>query len=400
MTSQISSIETLNTKTAATAASSKTLSSPKFNIDYVIKEFVREYYTIMIDAPEKLHCFYENQSSVLHCDEGDLKSSVVMGMDDIKSHIARQSYAGVSVSISHYDGQFSMNDGIMVFVLGYMTFKGEKKYRFAQTFLLSETSSGYFVINDIRRLLNGSDLRNNVDKFSVKPTFMKKEEEPIKTTIVTTITPTFKEEEAKPVKKTIPVVVIKKKEEASVTPAAVAINIAAVPKKKEENDIVQEVAPTIVGAPKITSWANMASNSASPAKVVVMKSEEKSASPSISTISTSDDSSKKSKGKKISDKVIRKKKENHLHSVYVSKVPSLYSQVNGNGRAEVISLFKKWGDLQNVEFVRNGVMFVEYVTRESCLAALNASDKGYYVLGEDKIPFKVDIRRTPEERKH
>lgn len=401
MTSQLSSIEpshAMKQSSTTHGTSSKSPVSPKFNIDYVIKEFVREYYTIMINDPEKLHCFYEKQSSVLHCDEGDLETAVAMGIDDIKSHISRQSYQGVSVNISHYDGQYSMNDGIMVFVLGYMTFKGEKKHRFAQTFLLSETASGYFVLNDIRRLLNGSSCPTK--PFSIKsgdnkPVFMKREEfTKLETTIVApVIKSTTAKEEEKPPKKTIPVV-IKKKEEASSAAAVVA------PKKKDE---VSAAAPAVVesiiaSSTKTTSWANMASNSGSSANVVVMKSEVVSPSPSPST--STDIAAKKMKEKKISDKTIKKRKENYLHSVYVSKVPSLYSQTsNESGRAEVVALFEKWGDLQNIEFVRNGVMFVEYVTREACLAALAASDKGYYVLGEEKIPFKVDIRRTPEERK-
>lgn len=400
MTSQLSTIEpshAMKQSSNTHDTSSKTPVSPKFNIDYVIKEFVREYYTIMINDPEKLHCFYEKQSSVLHCDEGDLETAVAMGIDDIKSHISRQSYQGVSVNISHYDGQYSMNDGIMIFVLGYMTLKGEKKHRFAQTFLLSETASGYFVLNDIRRLLNGSSScsakTSSIKSGDNKPVFMKREEfTKLGATIVAPVLkPTTVKEEEKPSKKTIPVV-IKKKEEAS-SAAAVA------PKKKDEVLAAPAVVESIIASStKTSSWANMASNSGSSANVIVMKSEGVSPSPSLST--STDIAAKKMKGKKSFDKTIKKRKENYLHSVYVSKVPSLYSQTsNESGRAEVVGLFEKWGDLQNIEFVRNGVMFVEYVTREACLAALAASDKGYYVLGEEKIPFKVDIRRTPEERK-
>jgi hypothetical protein len=38
---------------------------------YVSMEFVREYYKIMHDDPSRLHCFYNQVSTVSHGVEGD-----------------------------------------------------------------------------------------------------------------------------------------------------------------------------------------------------------------------------------------------------------------------------------------------------------------------------------------
>jgi outer membrane biosynthesis protein TonB len=115
--------------------------------------FGREYYTMLSCEPERLHCFYGKQSSLLHCQEEDTDAAVCVGLEEIHQRLVAMGYNGARVVIGNIDCQPSMNGGILIFVLGTMHWPSGMARKFAQTFLLAEQPNGYFVLNDILRLL-------------------------------------------------------------------------------------------------------------------------------------------------------------------------------------------------------------------------------------------------------
>lgn len=125
----------------------------KFNVSEIVLHFGREYYTMMSCEPERLHCFYSKQSSALHCNEEEMDATVCMGLEEIHERMVGMGYNGVRVVIANIDCQPSMNGAILIFVLGTMTWPTGVSRKFAQTFLLAEQPNGYFVLNDIMRIL-------------------------------------------------------------------------------------------------------------------------------------------------------------------------------------------------------------------------------------------------------
>lgn len=128
----------------------------KFDMNDIVMHFGREYYTNMCCHPERLYNFYGKHSSVLHCFEEDMDASVCVGLEEINERIMSMNYGGTRVVIGNIDCQPTMNGGIMIFVLGSMLWNNGKTNKFAQTFILAEQPNGYFVLNDVMRIINGT----------------------------------------------------------------------------------------------------------------------------------------------------------------------------------------------------------------------------------------------------
>lgn len=128
-------------------------SASKFDVNDIVMHFGREYYTMLSCEPERLHCFYSKQSSLLHCQEEETDATVCVGLDEIHQRLVSMGYNGARVVIANIDCQPSMNGGILIFVIGTMHWPLGMVRKFAQTFLLAEQPNGYFVLNDIMRIL-------------------------------------------------------------------------------------------------------------------------------------------------------------------------------------------------------------------------------------------------------
>jgi len=115
--------------------------------------FVHEYYNFLHDDPQKLHLFYNKNSSYLHGEEGDLNVKLVNGNQHIRKAIADLNLNNCMVMVSSVDSMSSANNGIIVQVLGEMSNQGTEARKFAQTFFLAEQPKGYYVLNDIFRFL-------------------------------------------------------------------------------------------------------------------------------------------------------------------------------------------------------------------------------------------------------
>jgi len=115
--------------------------------------FVHEYYNFLHDEPQKLHLFYNKDSSYLHGEEGDLNVKLVNGTKNIREAIADLNLNNCMVMVSSVDSMPSEKNGIIVQVLGEMSNEGAEARKFAQTFFLAEQPKGYYVLNDIFRFL-------------------------------------------------------------------------------------------------------------------------------------------------------------------------------------------------------------------------------------------------------
>lgn len=143
--------------------------STKFDVNDIVMHFGREYYTMLSCDPARLHCFYGKQSTLLHSQEEDTEACVCFGLEEIHNRIVTMGYNGTRVVIANIDCQPSMNGGILIFVLGTFHWPEGKSRKFAQTFLLAEQPNGYFVLNDIMRIIAIEENQVKFNQMANKP---------------------------------------------------------------------------------------------------------------------------------------------------------------------------------------------------------------------------------------
>ncbi|XP_066304230.1 ras GTPase-activating protein-binding protein 1-like [Branchiostoma lanceolatum] len=118
------------------------------------REFVRQYYTLLNQAPEHLHRFYSHNSSFLHasCDSGEHVEDPVIGQQDIHKKIMSLNFRDCHAKIRQVDSHPTLGNGVVVQVTGELSNNGEPMRRFMQTFVLAPQSpKKYYVHNDIFR---------------------------------------------------------------------------------------------------------------------------------------------------------------------------------------------------------------------------------------------------------
>lgn len=138
---------------ASTTANAATGSPHKYEISDVAISFGQEYYTMMSYDPESLHCFYKKHSTALHCSDAEKDAIVCIGLEQIHQSISSMGYKGARVIVSNIDCQQTLNGGILIFVLGEFHWPNGIVRKFAQTLVLAEQPGGYFILNDILRVL-------------------------------------------------------------------------------------------------------------------------------------------------------------------------------------------------------------------------------------------------------
>eukprot|EP00094_Tigriopus_californicus_P006742 TCALIF_06493-PA protein Name:"Similar to G3BP2 Ras GTPase-activating protein-binding protein 2 (Pongo abelii)" AED:0.24 eAED:0.24 QI:0/0.75/0.4/1/1/1/5/0/677 len=114
------------------------------------REFVRQYYTLLNQAPEHLHRFYSHNSSFVH---GGLEShEAVKGQHQIHQRIQELNFQDCHAKIRQVDAYSTLDDGVVVQVSGELSNNGQPMRRFMQTFVLAPQSrKKYYVHNDIFR---------------------------------------------------------------------------------------------------------------------------------------------------------------------------------------------------------------------------------------------------------
>jgi len=123
------------------------------------REFVRQYYTLLNQAPLHLHRFYSHNSSFVHGgldntgkDAQDAEAAAVYGQQEIHQKIMQLNFRDCHAKIRQVDSHETLANGVVVQVSGELSNNGEPMRRFMQTFVLAPQSpKKYYVHNDIFR---------------------------------------------------------------------------------------------------------------------------------------------------------------------------------------------------------------------------------------------------------
>lgn len=118
------------------------------------REFVRQYYTLLHEAPQFLHRFYSNQSSFIHggVEKTGEEQLPITGQADIHKKIMSLNFRDCHAKIRQVDSQATVGNAVVVQVTGELSNNGAPMRRFMQTFVLNPQSpKKYYVHNDIFR---------------------------------------------------------------------------------------------------------------------------------------------------------------------------------------------------------------------------------------------------------
>lgn len=119
------------------------------------REFVRQYYTVLHEAPDVLHRFYSSSSTFVHggVDKPDRPcEEPVVGQLEIDKKIKLLNFKDCHTKIRQVDSQLTIGSGVVVQVTGELSNNGEPMRRFMQTFVLApQTPKKFYVHNDIFR---------------------------------------------------------------------------------------------------------------------------------------------------------------------------------------------------------------------------------------------------------
>ena len=119
-------------------------------------EFINGYYHVLLNSPQFLHKFYRDCSLVTREGPNGLKvTGTTVTNPQIKFPFSFPEYSGWKVlEIKTVDSQESQSNGVLVLVGGSVTFKNnETVHTFSQIFFLAPQENGYFVLNDIFKLV-------------------------------------------------------------------------------------------------------------------------------------------------------------------------------------------------------------------------------------------------------
>lgn len=401
----------------------------KFNVNDIVMHFGREYYTMLSCDPERLHCFYGKQSSLLHCQEEDVEAPVCIGLDEIHQRIISMGYSGARVVISNIDCQPSMNGCILIFVIGTMHWSSGTVRKFVQTFLLAEQPNGYFILNDIMRLpsfFDSSKTEPPAPKSHVPPTAAPRQSERPKTTTVQPVEPTASVAEPSPSSqaKTAPLSPPQKPAETTeaekkISPPKNGSNkgaAAATDKPASAGDRVQQATPVkakeAVPAGPPSSWAKLAAvqqnrwqsgivaESKGPVASIPVETAKQQESDNGSRVnyrSVGEHREPKDNRKERPERAERmdkteerpkyEKRETYNYdlakSIYVSGIAG---RIDAN---ELRKVFEPFGKIKSFEGVfSKGIAFIEFETVEAQAAAIQS--KPIY----NDAPFSVDARRA------
>lgn len=118
------------------------------------REFVRQYYTLLHEAPSYLHRFYSHNSSFVHggVEKPGEEHPPVMGQANIHKKILSLNFNDCHAKIRQVDSQATVGSAVVVQVTGELSNNGQPMRRFMQTFVLApQMPKKYYVHNDIFR---------------------------------------------------------------------------------------------------------------------------------------------------------------------------------------------------------------------------------------------------------
>jgi len=112
------------------------------------REFVRQYYTLLAEAPRYVHRFYSNESIFVHGND----TEEIVGQTAIQNKIRDLSFGECRTRIRALDAHETLGKGVVVQVVGEISVNGAPMRRFVQTFVLApQSEKKYYVHNDIFR---------------------------------------------------------------------------------------------------------------------------------------------------------------------------------------------------------------------------------------------------------
>lgn len=121
---------------------------------HVGREFVRQYYTLLNEAPLHLHRFYSHNSCFVHggVEKPGEEQPPVVGQQEIHKKILSLNFRDCHAKIRQVDSQATVGQGVVIQVTGELSNNGEPMRRFMQTFVLAPQSpKKYYVANDVFR---------------------------------------------------------------------------------------------------------------------------------------------------------------------------------------------------------------------------------------------------------
>ncbi|KAJ4946520.1 hypothetical protein JOQ06_024186 [Pogonophryne albipinna] len=120
------------------------------------REFVRQYYTLLNQAPDYLHRFYGKNSSYVHggLDNNGKPAEAVYGQSEIHNRVMALSFRDCHTKIRHVDAHATLNEGVVVQVMGELSNNMQPMRKFMQTFVLAPegtVANKFYVHNDVFR---------------------------------------------------------------------------------------------------------------------------------------------------------------------------------------------------------------------------------------------------------
>lgn len=116
--------------------------------------FVEQYYHILHETPDQAHKFYQDASRIARAG-ADGVMEYVTTLPEINKKILSMDFSKYLTEIETADALLSHNGGVLIVVTGSLTMSDGVCQRFTQTFFLApQESGGYFVLNDILRLIS------------------------------------------------------------------------------------------------------------------------------------------------------------------------------------------------------------------------------------------------------
>ncbi|GFR40146.1 hypothetical protein Agub_g702 [Astrephomene gubernaculifera] len=123
---------------------------------WVGEQFISKYYDVLERLPKYLHRFYRENSTFTVTDEQLNGSAAVETASGSLEAIQEKVMATVANAVvagdKSLDAQFSEGGGVLLQVAGFMKLHGVDR-RFVQTFFLATQEKGYYVLNDMLRIL-------------------------------------------------------------------------------------------------------------------------------------------------------------------------------------------------------------------------------------------------------
>ena len=118
------------------------------------REFVRQYYTLLHEAPLHLHRFYSEHSTFTHggIEKPGEEEPPAIGQLEIHKKIMSLNFRDCHTKIQQVDSHATLGTGVVVQVTGELSNNRQPMRRFMQTFVLAPQSpKKYYVHNDIFR---------------------------------------------------------------------------------------------------------------------------------------------------------------------------------------------------------------------------------------------------------